>query len=184
MNNAQIDLTYTNTGEGALEIDFYTITHKNVPQTQFNAASPDGGYESLEAAQTVYNQFVAQKLYYNNLGVASDAPGSEIRLNYRGITPFQTWGILKYTGATVINKTKVLLSPGNSVTRRYADRKHKWIHPHASQNASRYDKDTTTYLAIAKPRSDVSVNSFTTSYTKVYQWTVEGQKNPRQTYFS
>lgn len=191
MNNAQIDITYTNAGNTPLEVDFYTIVHKNVPHTQFNAATPASGYESLESAQATYNQYIAEKLYFGNTGVASNAPGSEIRLDYRGVTPFQTWGILKYTGAKIINKTKVLISPGNSVTRRYSDRRHKNIYAHSTQNLNRYDKDTTTYLATFKPSGpftgevpEALRSSLRTSFTKVYQWTQEGQKNPRQTYLA
>lgn len=188
MNMARIDITYTNTGDVALEFDFYTIVHKNVPPTKYDVPTTTTGFASLEDAQDTYNLFRAQKLYYEIAGAASDAVGSNVSLKWRGITPFQTWGIIKYTGAKILNKTKVLVSPGQSLTRSYTDPRHRTIRAHSTNDQSRYDKDTTTYLAIAKFRDTgagpTPAPSFTTGYTKTYQWTVEGEKNARQTYIN
>jgi len=185
MNHARIDITYTNTSQVTLEIDLYVIKHK-VKQAR-NAT----GYTSLIEAQDQYNIQLTngdQKLYYSDGSVINSGAGTLTSLRSRGVTPFNTPGLNLNAGATVLNKTKVLIAPGSSVTRQYSENKHKFIYPHLSEYKTRYDKDTITYLAIAKATGlgnpeESGLNSFTTSWTKTYSWTQEGQKQTRQTYF-
>lgn len=175
MKSAYIDITYTNNGANPLEVDLYTIKHRTVIHD---------GILSLENAQDVYNTFDAANLYNESAGAPVTA-GVKVALAARGVTPFQTPGLNKYAGTTILNKTKVQISSGQSITRRYSDNRHRYIRSHATGNLSRYDKDTTTYLAIYKPRvEDGATSSMQTSFTKVYTWTVEGQNNPRASYFN
>lgn len=185
MHGASIDISYTNTGDNVLEVDLYTLKHR---RTQAIIGGSVTGIPSLEAAQTIYNQSVGERLYEHNKlsGVVAGRSewGAEVRLNFRGVSPFQTPGLMKYTGATILNKTKILISPGNTVTRRYSNNKHMTIYPHTQDDKHRYDKDTTTYLALIKPRAAGGFNNLQTSYTKNYSWTVEGMKTPRASYLT
>jgi len=185
MNHARIDITYTNTSQVTLEIDLYVIRHK------VKQARKATGYTSLINAQDEYNTEMtnsAQKLYYSDGSVINAGAGTLTSLRSRGVTPFNTPGLNINAGASVLNKTKVLVAPGSSVTRQYSENKHKNIYPHNGDYKTRYDKDTITYLAIAKATGlgnpeEAGLNSFVTSWTKTYQWTQEGQKQTRQTYF-
>jgi len=181
MMGARIDITYTNTGTYTLELDLYTFTHKNRP-----SVSDLDAYINMKEAQEGYVALgPGGRLTYESGGTLS-TPGSAISLQYRGVTPFQCPGIMKYTGARCLKKDKVLISPGNSVTRSYADNKHKFIFPHGGEYKTRYDKDTITYLAIAKASGNTTdtINTLKTSWTKVYTWTQEGVKVPRSAYFA
>lgn len=183
MNHARIDITYTNTSDVVLEVDLYTITHK------IKNPSNTTGYPSLYEAQKAYNTDkgnAAQKLYYSDGSSITAGVGTLLGLNSRGATPFNCPGLNIYAGCTVLNKTKVLISPGSSITRQYSDNRHKNIYPHFNTFKTRYDRDTLTYLALAKATgagADEVSNTLVTSYTKTYSWTQEGQKQVRQTYY-
>lgn len=182
MNHARIDITYTNTSDVVLEVDLYTITHK------IKNPSNSTGYPSLYEAQKAYNTDKGnanQKLYYSDGASVTCGAGTLLGLNSRGATPFNCPGLNIYAGCTVLNKTKVLISPGSSITRQYSDNRHKNIYPHFNTFKTRYDRDTLTYLALAKATgkgADLTLNSLVTSYTKTYSWTQEGQNQVRQSY--
>lgn len=192
MSSAHIDITYTNSSTTTLEVDLYTLVHRNVNLSGLPAV--EGQVDSLEKAQTCWINESVHQLYYPTVGGTNSsgetpfkAGGAEVLLDMRGITPFQTWGIGKYAGAKVLNKTKVLIAPGNSLTRRYADNRPHTIYSHMNKSNSRYDRDTKTYLAIARGTGNIPDDqelTFTTAYTKVYTWNQEGVKTPRQSYMS
>jgi len=176
---AMIDITYTNAGAFAIELDLYVLKHRDLSSPLVTPIT------SLYQAQEKYNSDNADKLYFPATGTTLAQPAQPVKLNSRGVTPFMSPGLSKFTGATVINKTKVFLAPKSSVTRSYNDQKHFYIHSHDGGLEYRYDKDTITYLALAKSTGNTTeqLNELITSWTKTYCWTQEGVRMPRATYF-
>jgi len=182
MKMAMIDITYNNAGPYAIELDLYVIKHRKCSVTPKIVPC-----ESLIGAQLDYNDFDADRLYFPGAVGEVAQPGSNPSLVMRGVTPFMCPGISKFTGGTVVNKTKLFLRPGSSVTRSFSDTKHFIIRSHDGANELRYDQDTITYLAIAKAPGNLTestANTLVTSWTKTYCWTQEGVTQPRATYFS
>jgi len=180
MKYAMIDITYTNDSSNSIELDLYVLSHRSTATTP--QVDPP---VSLKVAQDNYNLYNADKLYFPAGAGALNQPFSFVNLNARGVSPFMCPGLSKYAGASVVNKTKVFLNAGASVTRSYNDQKHFYIHSHDGANFLRYDKDTISYLAIAKATGNISEtnNILVTSFTKTYCWTQEGVNMPRATYF-
>jgi len=175
---AMIDITYTNAGDFSLELDLYVLKHRDLSSPLVTPVT------SLIQAQNKYNSDIADKLYYPADASNLNQPFQFVDLDSRGVTPFMTPGLSKFAGATIINKTKVFLAPRASVTRSYNDQKHFYIHSHDGGLPYRYDKDTITYLALAKSTGNLSDNNNTlvTSFTKTYCWTQEGVRMPRASY--
>jgi len=148
MTSAHVDITYTNLSDVILEVDLYTIVHKKLNPDVIKA----GVYPvDLLDAQDQYNiQSNTQPLTYTSTTTTFKGGSGPPSLAYRGITPFQTWGLMKFAGAKVLTKTKVLIGSGQSITRKYADNRHKMLYAHSTDAHCRYDKDTITYLAIPK----------------------------------
>jgi len=184
MKHANIDITYTNTGDVTLELDLYTITHSTSKRPMQGLSTT--AVSSLAACQVLYNAAMANntKLQYLNDAGVGKSSGEQVFMTQRGVTPFQCPGINIYAKAKIMNKTKILISPGNSITRRYSDSAHRYITAHEDDIKNRYDKNTLTYLAIAKPnKTSTAEASLRTGYTKNYSWTTEGVNTPRATYF-
>jgi len=198
MNSARIDITYSNTSDYVLEVDMYTISHRKMKNVLITPPS------SLINAAQQYNEREAQGLYYNVDSTSISNQTQYPKLEWKGCTPFQCPGLAKYAGASVLNKTKCLIGPGQSITRQYNDNRHRNIYSHDGSFQNRYDQDTITYLAIAKAPAAVlgdldtkdqaiaspeSYNStapdlgLVVSFTKFYSWTQEGVVNKRQSYF-
>jgi len=175
---AMIDITYTNAGDYPIELDLYVLKHRKI------ASLSDLPVTSLFQAQEKYNDDCADQLYYPASSTSLNQPFGPVKLSARGVTPFMTPGLSKFTGATVVNKTKIFLAPRASVTRSYNDQKHFYIYSHDQVLTYRYDQDTITYLALAKSTGNLSetINQLVTSWTKTYCWTQEGVRMPRASY--
>jgi len=189
MTGAHMDITYTNLSDRVIEVDLYTVVHRKIGLEVTNGLATGAGYPTnLNNAQNLYNSNDAPDiLQYKTVGLNTvSGYGVQPDLTCRGVTPFQTWGVMKYAGAKILTKTKVLIGSGQSITRKYALNQHKTLYSHNTTTWTRYDKDTVTYLAIAKATgnsTDESTHTLRTSFTKVYTWTVEGQATARCSYF-
>jgi len=172
MVSARMDVTWTNIGDTSLEADLYIIKHRNVKDERTYKAIGD----------TTWDNELATRLEYRLAsGSALTNQGTNPTLVTRGVTPFDLPG-LKLSGAKIMSKTKFFISPGNSITKQFDHGKTGKLSPHTATTGSRYDKDTMTYLMVAKNTRDVigaEVGRFTCRYTKRYSWVQHGVKDPK-----
>jgi len=173
MVSARMDITWTNIGDTLLEADLYIIKHRNVhgDEREYNYIG-----------NPAFDNELTQPLQYNLASSTTIASQGIIpTLTSRGVTPFDLPG-LKLSGAKIQSKTKYFISPGNSITKQFDHGKTGKLIPHTAVTGSRYDKDTVTYLMVAKNTRDVTGEErglFTCRYTKRYSWTQVGLKESR-----